>query len=209
MKILIIGSKGNMGRRYVAICKYLGHEVIECDLHNIKDIYDMPPQVDRAIIATPINQHYMWCEYCIYNKIPFLCEKPISKNIEEIKELIRLSEENHVNGRMVCNWKFVVRGIPLTQGNNDIYFNYYNTGKDGFWDLIQPVYLSRKFIFKNKSPYYQCLIGMVPANQYDFDWAYFIMIDKWLQNDKYIWSLPQALEATEKLIAWAKDNYHE
>jgi hypothetical protein len=35
------------------------------------------------------------------------------------------------------------------------------------------------------------------------------MIKKWLENSKEIWSLPQALEATKKLIAWAKDNYHE
>ena len=70
-KILVVGSSGNMGKRYVAICKYLGHEVVGCDLDTEADRDEMV-SCDRAIIATPIDAHVSWCKWCVVNKIPFL-----------------------------------------------------------------------------------------------------------------------------------------
>jgi hypothetical protein len=224
MKILVIGSKGNMGRRYTAILKYLGHEVIGLDLDNFQAIFhyeknditcpnsyeaSLKTTINRAIIATPIDKHYEWCVWCINNKIPFLCEKPISKDIDEIKNLMAFSENAGVDGRMVCNWAFIHSYETLLPGENGITLDYYNTGNDGFWDLIQPVYLGKKFTLRKKSPAYICTTNGHIVNQYNFDWSYVNMIKKWLENSKEIWSLPQALEATKKLIAWAKDNYHE
>lgn len=223
MKILVIGSKGNMGKRYVAILKYLGHEVVGLDLDNFEDVFNyeknditiprnlltLKEPVDRAIIATPIDKHYEWCVWCINNKIPFLCEKPISKNLDEIKILIDFSEKNGVDGRMVCNWAFINSYETLLPNDNGITLDYYNTGKDGFWDLIQPVYLGKKFTLQKKSPAYICTINGHIVNQYNFDWSYVNMLKKWIVNTMSLWSLRMALNATEKLIAWAKENYHE
>ena len=209
MRILIIGSKGNMGRRYVAICKYLGHEVVECDLHNDAAIMDNPPKVDRCIIATPLYWHTNWCSWCVLNKIPFLCEKPISKIIENIKALNKICDDNRVDGRMVCNWMFLACPERLIIGKENIYFDYYNTGKDGFWDLIQPVYIAKEFIFNNESPIYKCSINENHYSQLHFDKSYLIMIHDWIAESKYIWSLGDAIKAHEKLMEWKDKNWHE
>jgi len=158
MKILIVGSKGNMGRRYVAICKYLGQEVLRCDLHNEKEIYDNAEfKADRCIIATPIDSHIKWCEWCVKHSIPFLCEKPISKDVSEIRKLKELCDQAKIDGRMVSNWRFLIPGTVATRVGK-IFLDYYNTGKDGFWDLIQPVYLCDEFVFYNTSAIYTCTL---------------------------------------------------
>jgi len=204
MRVLIIGI-GAMGKRYKAILKYLGVDFVECDLYNQKEIWQHSPKVDRAIIATPIDKHYEWCLWCISHKIDFLCEKPISKNIEQVKDLKMLCDRNDVDGRMVCNWAFV--SGELEPSKNAIHFDYYNTGKDGFWDLIQPVYLDNgnsKFIFK--SPFYICMIEGKKISQHDFDISYVEMIRYWIHQPEILWSMSDAIKATEKIIEWGKKN---
>jgi hypothetical protein len=201
LKVLVIGSLGTQGRRYCAILKYL-------DIAHIGyDIVDSPnsvpcDKVTHAIIATPIDTHYHWCLWCIENKIPFLCEKPISKYLPEIETIKRECENEKVDGRMVCNWKYVVFGLLLDENNTFIELDYFNTGKDGNWDLIQPLYLSSHLSILHKSPIYNCTINGLPVNQRNFDYSYVEMIRHWISGRDSIWNMNDAIKAHKKLLAW-------
>ena len=76
-KVLVIG-RGNMGKRYLAILKYLG---VDHDSFDVTDSEDIEPDIDgctHAIVSTPIDQHYDNCVWCIDNHLHFICEKPVS-----------------------------------------------------------------------------------------------------------------------------------
>ncbi|MCZ2393661.1 MAG: Gfo/Idh/MocA family oxidoreductase [Chitinophagales bacterium] len=49
--------------------------------------------IDATIIATPVSTHYKLTKVCLLHKIPVLCEKVLSNDLEEIKELVHLSIE--------------------------------------------------------------------------------------------------------------------
>lgn len=141
-KILICGHLGNMGRRYEAIVKHLGHEVIGKDLEDQVGVQ----RFDKVIVATPTENHLEHCEELAEYNIPFLCEKPVSKDPKEIDKLMGKQ------GYMVNNWAFVFPGIRLLPGNNNIEYDFYNTGKDGVeWDCIQTIYLANKISIKTDS----------------------------------------------------------
>jgi len=76
-----------MGRRYGAILKYLGHEVVGIDIGN-----KIPKNLDLAIVATPTDTHFEICKALSKKHYTYLCEKPISKNPKEIETLIRMEE---------------------------------------------------------------------------------------------------------------------
>ena len=64
--------------------------VYESALEAIKD-----PRVDGVYIATTNETHFSFAKLCLENHVPVLCEKPITGNVKELKELIRMSEENN------------------------------------------------------------------------------------------------------------------
>jgi hypothetical protein len=200
MRILVIGSLGSQGRRYCAILKYLGIDFVKCDIYNKKEIQEHPPKVDHAIITTPVLQHYEWCLWCIATKIDFLCEKPVSKSITQVKTIKDLCEKNNVDGRMVCNWAFTCR-YQLFPNKNIIKFNYYNTGKDGKYDLSQPLYLSKNFKIKTTSPIYECEINGQKISQIDFDKSYVAMILNWITFPEKLWSMDDAIKSLKKVIS--------
>jgi hypothetical protein len=190
MRLLIAGNLGSMGIRYTAICKYLGHEVIGYDLC---DTATLPPIADKVIIATPVQSHLQWCLWAINEKIPFLCEKPISYSIEETQELRQACESSGVSGYMVNNWQFVLPGEFLQIGMNDIMLNYYNTGRDGIYDLIQPCYLARYLKVNKESPFYNSTVNGYHVTQYNFDKSYVNMIEKFIDdNSQYLWTMYDA-----------------
>jgi hypothetical protein len=143
--------------------------------------------------------------WCIAHKIDFLCEKPISKSVEQIENLKMLCERNGIDGRMVCNWEFLYNGM-MTRGKNVIHLNYYNTGKDGFWDLIQPVYLANNFHLSKDSPVYNLSVNGEYFSQKDFDLSYVVMVREWLTNPDALWGMSDAIKATQKVIEWGKKN---
>ena len=63
--------------------------VYESALEAIND-----PRVDGVYIAATNETHFSFCKLCLENHKPVLCEKPITGNAEELKELIKLSKEN-------------------------------------------------------------------------------------------------------------------
>ena len=64
--------------------------VYESALEAIND-----PRVDGVYIATTNETHFSFAKLCLENRKPVLCEKPITGNAKELKELMRLSQENN------------------------------------------------------------------------------------------------------------------
>lgn len=53
------------------------------------------PNVDGVYIATTNETHFSFTKLCLENHKPVLCEKPITGNVSELNELIKLSKENN------------------------------------------------------------------------------------------------------------------
>ncbi|ONI46593.1 hypothetical protein AN640_00020 [Candidatus Epulonipiscium fishelsonii] len=70
----------------------------ECNLNiditsNYKTLLD---QVDAVYIASPNSLHYHQAQLAIENQKHVLCEKPVTINLAQLDDLIKLAEENNV-----------------------------------------------------------------------------------------------------------------
>ena len=62
---------------------------------NYQELYNTP-DIDAVYIATTHNFHFEQCIECIKHGKNVLCEKPITLNDKQFKELARLSKESKV-----------------------------------------------------------------------------------------------------------------
>ena len=194
MKIGIIGSSGSMGRRYNAICEYLGYKTIKMDINDPINL-----NVDRMIIATPTQTHYeVWKSIKKY--IPILVEKPMSK---DIKECIDMSIDERVS--VVCNWSLVLPFI-LKPNSHQIIYNFYNTGKDGvYWDTCQLIYLAKSLpLLATDSPMFMASVDFLPITLTDIERSYIKMIELWVINPSLLWNGMDGLSMTQRVLEYAK-----
>lgn len=203
MSILIVGNNGNMGRRYEHICRWYGRKTIGID---VGDKIPRPTEVDRAIIATPTDSHIEAAMWCAHYGIPFLCEKPISKNIGDVTALRDVCRKNESNGYMVCNWSFTGHGKRYCPGTHTVSYDCWNTGKDGlWWDCIQLVALAidkNNISLKNESPTFFATIDGMIVGLDTIAHSYVMMIHSFLNSPDDLWSLDVAVDATKRVIDW-------
>jgi len=204
MKITIIGSAGNIGSRYAAILKHLKHEVLDIEYNTPKElITEILDVAEKAIVCTQTQYHIRWCRRLIKHQIPFLCEKPISTNLQSVKNLNGACRKIRLDARMVCNWKFVL-GDMRADGHN-VYYDYYNTGKDGTeWDLIQLFHLANTMEFHTKSIEFNATIDGNYISLDDIANSYILMLKAWVSQPELLWNLDDAEMATEKVLDWKR-----
>jgi hypothetical protein len=207
MKVLVVGSKGSMGRRYCAILRYLQEDVLEADLGDMWWEWEF----DRIIIATPTDRHETDLRAAVLKGKPILCEKPIVKSAAELETLWEDLMPALVDIRMVCNWKYAInlamvrangnKGKVAVAGEMEIEYNYYDSGKDGFfWDCIQLIHLAGTFKYDRTRPAFQCLVNGEAITLEHIHESYVMMVSEWLNGDKaQLWSLEEALTATRKV----------
>lgn len=192
--ILLVGGEGSIGRRYQTILRNLDIP------HRVKEFYDNLnlDGITKAIIATPTKLHYDHCKWFENTGIPLLVEKPVSKNKEEVLDLINRGLEFYV----VNNWSFVLP-IGMTPGKSEIRYNFYNTGRDGlWWDAIQLVYIAEKLNcpirVETKSPTWDVFMGNFKIPYSFIEQSYVEMIRAFYDGDYgKLWNKHQALEQTE------------
>lgn len=187
-KVAVIGANGNMGRRYAMILEqYCDCEVVRIDWDNkYRGNFN---DCDGFIIATPTIIHFDDIVYYNYYKKPILCEKPISKNVEDLELLI-----SNLDLSMINQYAFLDHG-----GDGDTEYNYFKTGSDGLlWDCINIIGLARSsYNIKNDSLIWRCRLNGDTINIADMDQAYIDNIKAWVngwRNKEYI------LEAHKKVI---------
>jgi hypothetical protein len=220
MKVLIVGHLGNMGRRYAAICDYLGVEWVG------KDRDDMYPgrtwDFSHIIVATPTDTHIdelgdLATTFHGGDGVSILCEKPIvhTDTIDhDDYDLYRCL--HHVDGLghklfMVNNYAHIhqVRQDALRGWRTqDTHYSFYNTGGDGvYWDCIQLIHLAKREIrIDNTAPVWDCKINGVVINRAQVDRAYIDMIKDFIGPQNNLWGYDDIIDAHKKVEAFAKTN---
>jgi predicted dehydrogenase len=61
---------------------------------SFKDYTKLKGLVDMVSIATPTTSHFEIAKFFLENKIPVLVEKPLTQNLPEAEQLIRLAKKN-------------------------------------------------------------------------------------------------------------------
>jgi hypothetical protein len=177
--IIVYGAKGNMGRRYMAILKFLGVERFGVDV-------DTPPESiphDRAagyVVATPTESHIRMMRLLLERGRPILCEKPWSLSIEEVRSFVSdLTSHERKRVAMVAQYG---RLLPHLNGRGTTVYDYYKHGDDGLaWDCIQPIGFSNGPVtLREESPVWTCKINGHPLSIGDMDWAYVEDMKGWL-----------------------------
>ena len=185
MNIFIYGGSGNMGKRYGAILLKL-----EIKYHIIDPMfgYYEPDDIypDGIIITTPTDTHFDLIIDCHgkFHGVPILCEKPISKDKYEIKELVDIDD---LNLTMVNQYEFAINCKPQTVKNGLTLYDFYNSGKDGcFWDTINIIGLHKNKLIPGciglKSPFWTCIIDGKILDLHDVERGYYEMIEDWIAS---------------------------
>jgi hypothetical protein len=195
---LIIGADGSMGKRYQAILRHLGKEVLCADIeHKAKEILSMVELCDRVIIATPTETHRYYLKKLIPMKIPVLCEKPVVKKTNEIAVILNEVEKFGTPFTMMNQYYEISKSLLDRPSSYD----YFRTGKDGLiWDCLQIIGLAQgEVTLENKSPIWKCTINGETLNFADMDRAYVSFVEKWvndrvIQSPEYIFKIHQKTE---------------
>lgn len=133
---------------------------------------------DRFIVATPTDTHYSLIKELIpYNK-PILCEKPISKNISEVKELL---DSGLIS--MMMQYRRLACGTSEEMGES--HYDFYNHGNDGLiWDCFQIIALANGPVsLSDNSPVWKCQINGHNLRKSEMDMAYVEEVRDWIDGE--------------------------
>lgn len=202
MRILLIGANGSIGSRYAAIFRYMGIKYTPIEVWDrLEDVVsDNRQEYTYALIASPTETHIEFCNRLLTLNIPFLCEKPLTQDLEEAKDLMDRVIKEGATGRchVVCNYEILFRSYsPM----DEISYNYYKTGPDGMlWDCCQLLYYAYKneiecHIFTD-SPVWTLEVDGEVVPYRDIEESYVDMIRCWLRGSPHVWTLADGYEMT-------------
>lgn len=139
---------GNWGKVLSKTLSSLGKIIF---ISNTKKTYKQKKIIDWCFVATNDNTHYKVSKYFLTKKIPVFCEKPLSRNIDHCKKLIKISKKfktklyiNHIE-------LFKKKKIKILKSNNIIRKKISNDKIDDvLWKLgYHDIYLLYDYL-KNK-----------------------------------------------------------
>lgn len=178
MMTLIIGDQGSMGTRYRHIMDHIGQNYIGTDMDtDPAEVYDLAQKCDRTLICSPTDTHLDYIELLHGIGKPIMCEKPISKNLDEMTRVLNKVYKKRCPFRMVMQYK----ELTFSEKGYESFYDYYKHGSDGLiWDCIQIIGLAKGNITLNdKSPVWRCQINGDKLNLGQMDFAYVQHIRKW------------------------------
>lgn len=195
-KPLIVGSKGNMARRYATILRHLGVEHQGVDLG---DTWPELPSFDSVLICTPTDRHVEDIYRAAKYSVPILCEKPLTKDLDLALEVCDFAERTGLALRMVNQYAHL-RGNGT--GSGPTVYDYWNHGKDGLaWDCISVVALAQGPVhLGEESPVWFCQINGAQHYVSEMDYAYVDMLKSWLGGE--IYGTHYIREAHKKVAAY-------
>ena len=180
MKVYIYGYNGNMARRYRAILSRLGHEAGGEDLGTIHGF--SLAEADAVIVATPTDTHARLLMDLRDSGKPILCEKPITKRLDELEHVLQALKGTGTKLQMVSQYDYLVDD----DFEGPTVYDYFKSGSDGlYWDCINIIKHARDYVrVSNDSPVWKCMINGQKLNIGLMDRAYIEMIKDWLANLK-------------------------
>lgn len=210
MSILIVGAKGSMGQRYRAIMGYLGKICSFVDKEDsMQSILATAKKSSGVIIATPTDTHAEFIRQFSAMHMPILCEKPITKNIDELKAVMGEVAARRVPFRMMMQYEMLADSARIGPTK----YNYFKHGSDGLiWDCLQIIGLARSSVTLGEdSPVWRCMINGKGLNPAHMDAAYIGYVQKWFkspsQDVKRLIHIHEKTAAAEKGLPYgASDN---
>lgn len=200
--ILVVGARGNMGKRYSKILDYLNVSWLGVDReHSIDEIQFLAESSRGVIIASPTDMHFDHLMTLSKSRTPVLCEKPFTKDQNELREIVNAYNTSKTPISMVCQYQYLVS--PGSVGPTS--YNYFKHGGDGiYWDCIQIIGLAKGEVkIQETSPIWRCTINGQIMNISDMDMAYVKMIETWLAGQNMplerIYEFHQKTREFEKL----------
>lgn len=178
--ITIVGANGSMGRRYQAIFNYLNIPFQALDaLHTLGMVTQAVERSDGVVIATPTATHADFIRALAPLKKPILCEKPVVKDIAELKLLFEVLKDAGTPFRMMYQYSMLAR----TDRIGPSVYNYFRHGSDGLvWDCLQIIGLARGAChLREDSPVWSCKINGLRVEISHMDAAYIAYIQRWLR----------------------------
>ena len=183
--VIVVGYRGNMGRRYTAILDSLDHPWFGIEDMGVHWDNQMKSPVSglhaikyhSVILCTPTETHMAMIKKYKNLNLPFLCEKPISFNLEDVQYIA----DKNLPVAMVNQYK------SLGGKGGATYYNFYNSGKDGLeWDCINIIGMAsqQKAFIQNNSPTWECSINGKKLTLEDVNDGYVEMIRSWLKNQE-------------------------
>jgi hypothetical protein len=177
--IAVYGACGSMGTRYCAILKWLSKPYMALDINSSESELRRARAVATGfIVATPTDTHLdMICSLAPLKK-PILCEKPLSKNLDEIEKMRGLVSDG-LNLTMTMQYRELNQGSGGTS-----YYNYFRHGSDGInWDCLQIIGLARGMVeLAEDSPVWRCKLNGLWLELSDMDDAYVEFVRRWLRR---------------------------
>lgn len=213
MKVYIIGANGNMGSRYSAILKYLGHEVWGIDMPYIYLEGGLLTRMDckesdAVIVATPTRTHLDILEMLEGVEKPILCEKPFIDDEKHLPRLRHFLSNTKLKISMVSQYDWLSKDYQ--EDGYPTCYDYFKTGKDGLpWDCINIIWNARdKIILEDKNPIWFCKINGHALNLRDMDVAYCMMIEQWLK-DPYVDKRDEILKRHQKVVDYLNGKFND
>ena len=167
-----------MGSRYRTILTHMGipFKGVDTDFWD-ENYFKQNHDFHSVIIATPTDTHCELIKFFHQFDIPMLCEKPITMDEDELREIVALEPKL----RMVCQYKYILKD-PGAMGAT--HYNYFRTGDDTLaWDCISIIGLADGCAnISNDSPIWQCSINGNELSLSDMDGAYCKMIRDWVSG---------------------------
>ena len=189
-----------MGKRYQAILRHLGKDFVGIDKG------DELPEIPYSgyIIATPTDTHAGFLAELVKYKKPILCEKPISKNMDEVGQLMRLYHEEKCPLKMMLQYDYVAEFV----GNGLSLYNYFRHGNDGLvWDCMQIVGAAKgEIALYDDSPIWKCSINGRDLNSAQMDYAYVRYVQDWFKDP--FQPLGRIMDIHQKTDAEARSGRH-
>lgn len=181
MSVVILGGKGNMGQRYSTIHYYTERPCLIADRDTpTLQLREYLKSAEGVIIATPTDTHVDMIRFCLPYGIPILCEKPITKDLRALKDLMKEVSESNSCLSMIYQYKFMMD----KRQRGPSYYNYYKHGTDGLiWDCIQIIGLAKDSLtLGDDSPIWKCMINGKLLDLGRMDHAYINFINDWYRN---------------------------
>jgi hypothetical protein len=209
--VCVVGSNGNMGRRYLSVLRHLAIESCGVDEH------DSLSEVDAThfIVATPTDSHIDVLKEIISTRpepVSVLCEKPFVKtdSVDTQKILAAMTifseyEQHGSNLYMVNNYAYYPQ---LTHTKGLTVYDYYHSGGDGLeWDCIQLIHLAKgKMLLSNSSPAWTVYINGTLLSKDHIDQSYISMVDDFVhENQGKLWGYGDTVLAHLKVINYKID----
>lgn len=179
--IAIVGANGSMGKRYQAILNYLDKPFrcidVDTPLEEAKGVCQFATGV---IVATPTETHLAILKLLGKQHVPILCEKPISKSVAEVTEILNFAKDSKIPFRMTYQYEM----LDGSGRSGNSYYNYFRHGSDGLvWDCMQIISLARGDVkLEETSPVWTCRLNGKSLNLSLMDRAYIQYIEKWFEE---------------------------